>query len=110
MGRYYLVDSEGYLVGTGECQDFMETAQGLPEGLFAYEGDPPAGAQARAVEVPFIFQRAQAYPDFREFLDAQVKLSSADPAVQAEGQAQLAQYMADCLAVKARYPKPEEAE
>jgi hypothetical protein len=49
--------------------------------------------------------RRWAYPDYATYLDAQVKLSSPDSAVQAEGQAQLDKYYADCLAVKDRFPK-----
>jgi hypothetical protein len=50
--------------------------------------------------------RQEAYPPMADYLDAHVKLSTADPVLQAEGQAQLDQYYADCLAVKARFPKP----
>ena len=39
--------------------------------------------------------RAAAYPDFREYLDGIVK----------GDQAQVQKYIADCLAVKARFPK-----
>ena len=39
--------------------------------------------------------RAQAYPDYRDYLDGIVK----------SDQAQVQKYIADCLAVKARYPK-----
>jgi hypothetical protein len=49
--------------------------------------------------------RRWAYPDKEVYLDAQVKLSSTDETIQTEGQAQLDQYYADCLAVKARFPK-----
>jgi hypothetical protein len=49
--------------------------------------------------------RRWAYPGKEIYLDAQVKLSSPDPMLQAEGQAQLDQYFADCLAVKKRFPK-----
>jgi hypothetical protein len=49
--------------------------------------------------------RRMAYPDKAEKDDALVKLSSTDPVMQAEGQAQFDQYNADCLAVKARFPK-----
>lgn len=49
--------------------------------------------------------RSCAYPDSRERDDAMVKISSSDETIQAEGQAQLDKYYADCLAVKARFPK-----
>ena len=41
------------------------------------------------------YQRAAEYPDFREYLDGVVK----------GDQAQIDKYIADCLAVKAKYPK-----
>ena len=40
-------------------------------------------------------QRAKEYPDFKEYLDGIVK----------GDQAQIDKYIADCLAVKAKYPK-----
>lgn len=49
--------------------------------------------------------RAENYPPFQEFIDAQVKKSSPDPAVQQAGIAQESIYLAQCLAVKANYPK-----
>jgi len=50
--------------------------------------------------------RRWAYPDAVEYNDAQVKLASTDPDTRAAGQTQLDQYLTDCLAVKARFPKP----
>jgi hypothetical protein len=49
--------------------------------------------------------RRWAYPDIEDFLDATVKINSGDPALAAEGQAQLDDYVAKCLAVKAKYPE-----
>lgn len=43
-------------------------------------------------------QRASEYPDFKEYLDGIVK----------GDQAQIDKYIADCQAVKAKYPKPTE--
>jgi hypothetical protein len=42
-------------------------------------------------------QRASEYPDFKEYLDGIVK----------GNQAQIDKYIADCQAVKLKYPKPE---
>ena len=42
-------------------------------------------------------QRQAEYPDFKEYLDGVVK----------GDQAQIDKYIADCQAVKAKYPKPE---
>ncbi len=46
-----------------------------------------------------------AYPDFRDFIDAEVKIHSGNAELAAEGQQQLAGYIEACLAVKARFPK-----
>ncbi len=43
--------------------------------------------------------RSSEYPDFKEYLDGIVK----------GDQSQIDKYIADCLAVKEKYPKPEEA-
>jgi len=43
-------------------------------------------------------QREQEYPDFKEYLDAVVK----------GDQVQMQAYIDKCLAVKAKYPKPED--
>jgi len=44
------------------------------------------------------YDRAAEYPDFKEYLDGIVK----------GDQAQIDKYIADCQAVKAKYPKPTE--
>lgn len=49
--------------------------------------------------------REKEYPNFYEFLDAQVKLLSKTPSVKEEGQTQLDSYVNKCFAVKAKYPK-----
>ena len=49
--------------------------------------------------------RRWSYPCICEFNDSKVKLASGDTTIEAEGQAQLDQYVADCLAVKSRFPK-----
>lgn len=52
-------------------------------------------------------KRAEAYPSPTEYLDAQVKIASGDDDLATEGYAQLDKYVKDCLAVKAKYPKPD---
>jgi len=46
-------------------------------------------------KVAYIARRQAEYPDFKEYLDGIVK----------GDQAQIDKYIADCLAVKAKYPK-----
>jgi len=49
--------------------------------------------------------RRRAYPPLMDYIDAQVKKASSDPAMQAAGEAQELAYTAACLEVKARHPK-----
>jgi hypothetical protein len=49
-------------------------------------------------KVAYINRRQAEYPDFKEYLDGIVK----------GDQAQIDKYIADCQAVKAKYPKPTE--
>jgi hypothetical protein len=53
--------------------------------------------QAEIDAVAYIEKRASEYPNFIEYLDGIVK----------GDQAQIDKYIADCQAVKAKYPKPE---
>jgi len=63
--------------------------------------------ETKIVKPDYAELRMAEYPDYRELLDAEVKINSGDEALIAEGQAQKAKYIADCLAVKAKYPKQE---
>lgn len=49
--------------------------------------------------------RAGEYPPMADYLDAQVKKGSADPAIRAAGVAQEQAYYDACATVKSRYPK-----
>jgi hypothetical protein len=53
--------------------------------------------QAEAAKTEYQLQRSAEYPPFADYLDGVVK----------GDQAQVDKYIADCLAVKAKYPKPE---
>lgn len=52
-------------------------------------------------------KREAAYPPYQDLLDGMAKQSSADAAVKSAGDAQVANYFAACLAVKAAFPKPQ---
>ena len=52
-------------------------------------------------------KRAADYPPVIDYIDAQVKKASSDPAMRADGIAQEQDYLSKCLAVKAKYPKPK---
>ena len=49
--------------------------------------------------------RRPEYPQMADYFDAKVKQSSGDPVMQKAGIEQEKKYYADCLAVKAKYPK-----
>lgn len=88
---YYINDIEG--IYTGDLQP----------------GDRPATAEEIAEHLrdkrTYAEKRAAAYPDFRNYLDAQVKLNSEDSALQEAGRIQLEAYLCECLAVKTLFPK-----
>jgi len=50
-------------------------------------------------------QRAAAYPPLADKADAEVKMASSDPVMQAAGVLQLNEYVNKCLAVKLQFPK-----
>lgn len=51
-------------------------------------------------------KRAREYPPMADYLDAQVKKASADPAIVAAGEAQESAYLSACLEVKEANPFP----
>ncbi len=81
---------------------------------FIYSGDLiPGDREATEEEVneylrkinSYHLKRAAAYPDFREFIDAEIKIRSGNTEMAEEGKQQLNKYIEDCLAVKTRFPK-----
>lgn len=89
--QYYL-NTKGFLY-TGDLQpgDRIPT----PEEVTEYFRDKRTYSEKRASE----------YPDFKEYLDAQVKINSGDETLIAAGQTQLQEYINLCLKVKTKYPK-----
>jgi hypothetical protein len=73
-------------------------------GDVAYDADDnvveydPALVDAEISKTEYQQKRTLEYPDFRNYLDGVVK----------GDQAQIDAYVAACLAVKAKYPKPEQ--
>jgi hypothetical protein len=107
---YYLYDADGDACGyTSSYADAQQAA--FEEGLTVSESKPINDPDLYDKTPPptVIQQRFRAYrvdTNFEgDFLDGMVKVHSTDPVLQAEGQAQLDKYYADCLAVKDRFPK-----
>jgi hypothetical protein len=68
-------------------------------GAWVLEDIPPPEVEPEIepVELTYFQKRYMEYPSVREYLDGIVK----------GDQVQIDKYIADCLAVKAKYPKPE---
>jgi hypothetical protein len=122
MKQVVQLDINGYFVGVTEADEsplepgvFLLPAGAIdvlppivPEGKRAkWEGawvfedipaPPPAPPPLPDPEPTYREKRAEEYPPMADYLDGIVK----------NDQAQIAKYIADCLAVKAKYPKPEE--
>jgi len=112
------LDFDGYFVGVTEADEsplepgvFLLPAKTvdapaptIPEGKRAkWEGDwviedippPPKTELEPEPELTYADKRAMEYPPMTDYLDGIVK----------SDQAQIDKYIADCLAVKAKYPK-----
>ena len=57
------------------------------------------------IEPDYKSKRSSEYPDFREYLDAIVKINSNDETLIATGKTQLQNYCKMCLEIKQKYPK-----
>lgn len=122
MKEVIQLDHEGYFIGfTVADESPLEPGVYLyPAGTIdAPDPQPPENHTARWVDGAWLYEeiklpepepepppwspttyeekRMNEYPNFREYLDGVVK----------GDQAQIDKYIADCLAVKAKYPKPE---
>jgi hypothetical protein len=77
--------------------------QGDDPAIWLPDCAPISDAEAKSIcaaedsQITYAQKRATEYPDFRDYLDGVVK----------GDQAQIDAYIAACLAVKAKYPKPE---
>ena len=83
----------------GSQDDFIK--EGLVQ-ITDSEADSIRAAKAEAAfaSLTYVEKRAAEYPTITDYLDGIVK----------GDQAQIDKYIADCLAVKAKYPKPEESQ
>lgn len=105
---YYLSNPDGS-IGSFARWKFNKNAVEAPEPIVrGFDGKLYLESQAPEAPAPNYQElRAAAYPDIRDYLDAQVKLNSGNETLVTEGQSQLEAYYQACLAVKAQYPKPE---
>lgn len=78
----------------GDCIDLVDGVASLNQGR---KNQKQADKQALLDANQYKVNRAREYPDFRDYLDGIVKSDSQ----------QVQDYIDQCLAVKAKYPKPE---
>jgi hypothetical protein len=121
MKQVIQLDADGYFAGVTTADEspleqgvFLMPAGAIdapaptiPEGqrakwngawVFEDIPQPEPEPEEEPVELTYADKRAAEYPDFRDYLDGVVK----------GDQAQIDAYIAACLAVKAKYPKPTE--
>ena len=113
-GKHKTDGSSGFFMNQSDCHEAVEISQEEWKKLLSAQS---VGKMIKPNEMgypvsvdpvdtrTYAQKRRAEYPDIADFLDAQVKLASTNADLQAEGQAQLATYVACCLAVKAKYPK-----
>ena len=113
MTTYYELLSDN-TIGRSTPSEKVATSLGLTlttekEIVYGYDGKRYFKDEEPAAPEPsYTEQRAAEYPPMVDYLDAQVKINSKDAKLMAEGQAQMDAYVAACLAVKEKYPKPAE--
>lgn len=99
------VDFYVRIVGENTLPELVWLSDSLPEPtpseLQTAIASELAERQARA----YIARRAAEYPPMQDYIDAQVKKASGDPAIREAGIAQEAAYLAACTAIKNKYPK-----
>lgn len=77
-----------------------------PQKQYQDNGDIISVYYVETYQEPTYFEkRAANYPDFREYLDAHVKINSKNEKLIAEGETQLETYYKNCLDVKKRFSK-----
>lgn len=105
---YYLLAADGSIATAAGYKFSADAVEASEPVVRASDGNLYLESQAPSAPAPTYQElRAAAYPDIREYLDAQVKINSGNETLVAEGQSQLEDYYQACLAVKAQYPKPE---
>lgn len=106
-GEVVLVDEE-YNVQT-PASPFFSTSVVAPAGsdyeAMAMSAYQTTIAPQEPYKPSYQHERKIRYPDMEMYLDGVVKQYSTDPVVVAEGVVQVAEYAAQCLAVKALIPK-----
>ena len=99
------VDFYVRIIAEGGLPELVWLSPNLPEPTPEEMQVAITAEQAAITASVYVMQRAAEYPPMLDYIDAQVKKASADPAVRAAGLLQEAAYLAACAAIKTKYPK-----
>jgi len=92
-GAHYSYDLNGAVI---EAHISTETLDGFLAKVETYKTHIAQNEATDLAALPYDSRRGMEYPPYADYLDGIVK----------GDQAQIDKYIADCLAVKAKYPKP----
>ena len=101
------VDFYVRVVGENTLPELVWLSDSLPEPTHDELQTAIARELAERQAQAYIARRAAEYPPMQDYIDAQVKKASSDPAVREAGLAQEAAYISACAAIKTKYPKGE---
>ncbi len=101
------VDFYARIVGENTLPELVWLSDSLPEPTHDELQTAITRELAERQAKAYIAQRAAEYPPMQDYIDAQVKKASSDPAVREAGIAQEAAYISTCTAIKTKYPKGE---
>lgn len=107
MKNIYRKDETFIIKKNGMPYHVTKNMKEYPALIQEYQQNPNNFEEEKIVEEKISYKslRANEYPNFSEFIDAQVKLNSNIAPLVLEGRVQLEEYITNCLNVKAKYPK-----
>ncbi len=97
------------IVAEGGMPELVWLSPDLPEPSLTELETAIAAEQAVIKAAAYLGQRAAEYPALTDYIDAQVKKASSDPATQQAGLDQEAAYLNVCLSIKQKYPKGDKS-
>lgn len=101
------VDFYVRIIGENAQPELVWLSDSLPEPTHDELRTAIARELAERQAQAYIARRVAEYPPMQDYIDAQVKKASPDPAIREAGIAQEEAYLAACAAIKTKYPKGE---
>lgn len=97
------------IVAEGGMPELIWLSPDLPEPSLTELEKAIAAEQTAIKAAAYLGQRAAEYPALTDYIDAQVKKASSDPATQQAGLDQETAYLNACLSIKQKYPKGDKS-